>query len=281
MSGPFTTLTRPARFINVNPSSPSSFERKRRRLNSGGSSSASRTGPGLLPTLPILPHSPYRFNSRNEVEENPSPSTLTPTRPALASTSEQPAPALSGMERSIAVMEARSQTIRQEVAAEEQSDKETADTYARQAELSREDPTWVVVPAFPVTAFKVAIFLKHETTRPQKRKRADGSDSTATVGVHRRLGKISHTIHSSVHYVDVERWGLWDRPDWANTSGFMTRSTIVRGKGSGFGEAAISSSDSRKRKLERVDELEIREVGAMRLQLSEGQELGIYPERLE
>ncbi|KAJ7925384.1 hypothetical protein B0H13DRAFT_1553515, partial [Mycena leptocephala] len=107
----------------------------------------------------------------------PFPSALTPTRPALASTSEQPAPALSGMEHSIAVMEARSQTIRQEVAAEEQSDKETADTYARQvknyqvywdlyqAELSREDPTWVVVPAFPVTAFKVAIFLKHEPTR--------------------------------------------------------------------------------------------------------------------
>ncbi|KAJ7835604.1 hypothetical protein B0H13DRAFT_2108070 [Mycena leptocephala] len=99
------------------------------------------------------------------------------------------------MERSLAVMKARSQIIRQEVAAEEQADKETAVTYARQfrnyqvywdlyqAELLREDPTWVVVPALPVTAFKVAIYLNHETMRPQKRKRVDGSDSTATLGV--------------------------------------------------------------------------------------------------
>jgi hypothetical protein len=117
------------------------------------------------------------------------------------------------MERSMAAMEAHSQAIRQQVAADEQADKETANTYARQvsnyqvwwdlyqAGRLRDDPSLASIPAFPVIAAKVAIYLEHETTRPhvraaliflfilgsdiliQKRKRADGSDSTATLGV--------------------------------------------------------------------------------------------------
>jgi hypothetical protein len=35
-----------------------------------------------------------------------------------------------------------------------------------QGERQRRDPSWVAIPAHPITATKVAAFLKHESTRP-------------------------------------------------------------------------------------------------------------------
>ncbi|KAJ6629729.1 hypothetical protein B0H10DRAFT_2208694 [Mycena sp. CBHHK59/15] len=99
------------------------------------------------------------------------------------------------MKRSLAKLEAESQALRQAIAAEEQADKETKDTYARhvtnyqvwwdasQQEKVRGNASLVAIPAFPIIASKVALFLQYETTRPQKRKRDDGSASTGTVGV--------------------------------------------------------------------------------------------------
>ncbi|KAJ6552400.1 hypothetical protein DFH09DRAFT_1085885 [Mycena vulgaris] len=98
MAAPFTSPTTPMRFISFKtPSPPSSLTRKRQRINEA-QSHLSPT-PTAFTQAPVLPHSPYRFNSRNEVEENPGPS-LSPNPPV--------APTLSAMEQLVAAMEARS-----------------------------------------------------------------------------------------------------------------------------------------------------------------------------
>jgi hypothetical protein len=83
------------------------------------------------------------------------------------------------MKQALAALEAKSHVIRQGVAAEEQSDKETGATYARQvrnyqawwdasqAALLTADPSHIVIPAFPIIPAKVTLFLEYETTRPQ------------------------------------------------------------------------------------------------------------------
>ncbi|KAK7012386.1 hypothetical protein R3P38DRAFT_2790646 [Favolaschia claudopus] len=91
------------------------------------------------------------------------------------------------MKAVLAQLDADSHLIRKRVAAQEQSDKQTAKVYARQweanqASLLAQDPAHIGIPAFPVIPSKVAFLLQYDTTRPQKRKRTDGTDSTATVG---------------------------------------------------------------------------------------------------
>lgn len=99
------------------------------------------------------------------------------------------------MQQALADLNAKSHVIRQAIAAEEQSDKETGAIYARhvknyqlwwesdQANLLRDNASHVVIPAFPVIPSKATLYLEYETTRPQKRKREDGSASTGTLGV--------------------------------------------------------------------------------------------------
>ncbi|KAJ7476527.1 hypothetical protein FB451DRAFT_943087, partial [Mycena latifolia] len=71
----------------------------------------------------------------------------------------------------------KSHAIRQAIAAEEQSDKETGTTYARhfknylgwwddrQARFLHNDPAYTVIPALPIIPAKVTLFLEYETTR--------------------------------------------------------------------------------------------------------------------
>jgi hypothetical protein len=88
-------------------------------------------------------------------------------------------------------LEAKSHLIRQGIAAEEQSDKETGNTYARQvknyqfwwdknqAALLTNDPSHLVIPAFPIIPTKVTLFLEYETTRQQVRENKHSSSLRA------------------------------------------------------------------------------------------------------
>ncbi|KAJ7663771.1 hypothetical protein DFH06DRAFT_1128158 [Mycena polygramma] len=184
-------------FIPYSPSA-SPVTRKRARLVCTPSSSLPATP--TRRSVPALPHSPYRFNANNEVVDNPSPPVssqpvFAPTIPAATVSLPQAGADASAMQHAMDALEARSHLIRQAVAAEEQSDKETAATYARQirsyeawwilsqARLLQDDAAHVVIPAFPITAAKVTVYLEYETTRPQKRKRKDDSESTGTIGI--------------------------------------------------------------------------------------------------
>jgi hypothetical protein len=83
------------------------------------------------------------------------------------------------MKHALDALEAQSHVIRQGIAAEEQSDKETGGTYTRhvknyqlwwdlsQATQLTADPSHTVIPAFPIIPAKVTLFLEYETTRPQ------------------------------------------------------------------------------------------------------------------
>lgn len=83
------------------------------------------------------------------------------------------------LQRSLAALDAESQTIRQALVAKEQNDKQTKTTYARhvasyeawwdqsQHKKLAEDPFWTAIPAFPITVAKAVVFLDYETTRPQ------------------------------------------------------------------------------------------------------------------
>ncbi|KAJ7742819.1 hypothetical protein B0H16DRAFT_1860573 [Mycena metata] len=183
------------RFVPFSPTS-STLTRKRQRLDS-----SSRPSIPATPTRPVptLPHSPYRFNSRNEVVDNPGPIPL-----SLSSSGEDlpranrftalPTPE-AAMAHALDALEAQSHLVRQGVSAQEQSDKETAGTYKRhftnyqvwwdgsQSSLKAQNPSHSIIPALPIIPAKVTLFLEYETTRPQKRKRDDGSDSTGTIGI--------------------------------------------------------------------------------------------------
>jgi hypothetical protein len=85
----------------------------------------------------------------------------------------------SGLQRSLAKLDTASHAVRLRQAALEQRDKQTAWTYSLainsyekwwgqyQMQLRAEDPLWTTIPAFPITAAKVVMFLEYETTRPK------------------------------------------------------------------------------------------------------------------
>jgi len=85
----------------------------------------------------------------------------------------------SGLQRSLAKLDADSHAVRLRQVQLEQSDKQTARTYSLaiqsyekwwcqyQTQLHAEDPQWTTIPAFPITAAKVVMFLEYETTRPK------------------------------------------------------------------------------------------------------------------
>ncbi|KAJ6524608.1 hypothetical protein DFH09DRAFT_1372122, partial [Mycena vulgaris] len=113
----------PIQFIAFSPS-PSPATRKRQRLNA--------TPIPVTPTrhrvlAPALPHSPYRFDSNDQVVDNPAPippaaSLLTGVPPAADPGHVLPA---NTMQSSLDQLEEKSHAIRQAIAAQEQSDKET------------------------------------------------------------------------------------------------------------------------------------------------------------
>ncbi|KAF8263301.1 hypothetical protein EI94DRAFT_1463137, partial [Lactarius quietus] len=82
-----------------------------------------------------------------------------------------------GMQASLAALEADSQAARLAHMKQEQSDKSTAPTYKRhvdryerwwqgyQLEQMNTIPGYTVIPAFPITAAKVSMFLGYECTR--------------------------------------------------------------------------------------------------------------------
>ncbi|KAJ7025973.1 hypothetical protein C8F04DRAFT_1191008 [Mycena alexandri] len=98
------------------------------------------------------------------------------------------------LKKSLDALEAQTQLLRQNLLAQNQERKATGETYARhynayntwfnaeQARLAIEDSTYTAIPSLPITVAKVTLFLNYEMTRPQKRKRADGSESTSTCG---------------------------------------------------------------------------------------------------
>ncbi|KAG1879431.1 hypothetical protein C8R48DRAFT_685646, partial [Suillus tomentosus] len=111
-----------------------------------------------------------------------------PSPAPCAATLFEPAAAISnGMQCSLDALDATSHEIRLRLVAEERTDKGTNDAYARhvrnyvaywdqyQAEMVANNPTWTSVPALPISAAKVLIFLNHERTRE---KRKPGSSDT-------------------------------------------------------------------------------------------------------
>lgn len=93
----------------------------------------------------------------------------------------EPAVTSNSMQCSLDALDATSHAIRLRLAAEERADKGTNNAYARhvrnyvtywdryQAEMVADNPAWTSVPALPISAAKVLIFLDYERTR-EKRK---------------------------------------------------------------------------------------------------------------
>ncbi|KAJ7826413.1 hypothetical protein B0H13DRAFT_1918195 [Mycena leptocephala] len=89
-------------------------------------------------------------------------------------------------------LEAESQLLRQNFVVQNQEGKTTGGTYERhyknyiawfndrETRLVQQDPSYQPIPALPITVAKVTLFLNHEMMRPQKRKLADGTQSTST-----------------------------------------------------------------------------------------------------
>ena len=114
-------------------------------------------------------------------EAPPFPTSPSPTSPSAisASTLTQPVTSevlsLTSLER----LEHETQLHRMEQIRLNQESTQTGRSYNRhvqnfekfwhdsQLERKKTDPSWVHIPLYPITATKVAIFLKYETTRPK------------------------------------------------------------------------------------------------------------------
>jgi hypothetical protein len=89
----------------------------------------------------------------------------------------EPGVTSNSMQCSLDALDATSHAIRLRLAAEERADKGTNNAYARhvrnyvtywdryQAEMVADNPAWTSVPALPISAAKVLIFLDYERTR--------------------------------------------------------------------------------------------------------------------
>lgn len=162
MSSPVPSTPKAPR---LNPGLPlSPLGNKRLRLASGEAQFVHFTPPPLLP----LPTTPFRFSSDNSntVVENET----------------QPTPPMDRTEHSNALLHAEAHGKRKAWAAKEQEDKGTKTSYERhftayqlwwstvyQPMVVATDPTREHLPALPITAAKVTMFLDYESTRPKVR----------------------------------------------------------------------------------------------------------------
>ena len=133
----------------------------------------SPSGPSF-PTVQLTPTSYANGPVNAGVDCSPSPR---PPLHIVPVASDPP----TGMQASLAALEADSHAARLAHAKQEQSDKSTAGTYKRhvdryekwwiryQAEQSASIKGWTPIPAFPITAAKVSMFLGHESTREKVR----------------------------------------------------------------------------------------------------------------
>ncbi|KAI0073663.1 hypothetical protein K474DRAFT_1602967 [Panus rudis PR-1116 ss-1] len=112
------------------------------------------------------------------------PPTMTSMMSVLA-----PAPGpLGGLQTSLEELDLASHAARKEIVAHQQSDKGTSTAYSRhlanylkwwatyQADEDKKNPARVAIPAEPITAAKVAMFLQHESSRPKRKRRGDMSE---------------------------------------------------------------------------------------------------------
>jgi len=125
-----------------------------------------------FPTAQLTPTSYMNGPANVGVDRGPSPH---PPPHVVSAASSM------GMQASLAALEADSHAARLAHAKREQSDKSTAGTYKRhvdryekwwiryQAEQSTSIEGWTIIPAFPITAAKVSMFLGHESTREKVR----------------------------------------------------------------------------------------------------------------
>lgn len=133
------------------------------------------------------------------------------TQPPSGCSSRAPPSPSSQMQRSVDSLEANSQAVRLALAAKEQSDKSTPETYERhvkryatwwdtyQTQVVQSDATMTAIPALPITAAKVTMFLEYESTRPKvSRKKAPiRSHTQCRLSLKRKHGS-SETIPGSV-----------------------------------------------------------------------------------
>ncbi|KAJ7860773.1 hypothetical protein B0H13DRAFT_2569091, partial [Mycena leptocephala] len=144
-------------------------------------------------TIPVLPDSPYRYNSDGiVVDADP-----------IAEKSRPPPISTAGLDPAAAMLalDAAAHQITKAMREKEQDDKQTKNAYARHIEHYQTywaTTTYAIgdpqkglapLPALPITVGKAVIFLRYESTRPQKkRKRKDADDNadeseTSSVGV--------------------------------------------------------------------------------------------------
>ncbi|KAJ7017768.1 hypothetical protein C8F04DRAFT_881970, partial [Mycena alexandri] len=108
-----------------------------------------------------------------------------------------PAPLLSSPERiqqSMRVLDASTHAVRLTVATQEQSEKGTEPAYRRhysnyqtwfqmdQGLRTAQNSTWKEVPALPINATKVALFLEYETSREKKKRNSSETFNGTTIG---------------------------------------------------------------------------------------------------
>jgi hypothetical protein len=157
-----------------------------------------------------------------------------------------PAPIPSGAECSLAILEVESHAIQLKQVKKVQGEKGTGDAYGwrishhetwwtqQQAQRHEVDTAWVMIPAFPVTATKAALFLEYERTQEKvcarspvlvappnltnTQKKAGSSTNTipgSNVGKYSILGTISalenwwvnhHHLHKDCAEAQVSLW---------------------------------------------------------------------------
>lgn len=163
-------------------------------------SSAPPPSPGHLPPIAIPTHPHLSFlpsgasgpglhprDTHASSREGPvSAADVPSTQPEIAARSQ----------RSVDVLEHESQTRQAERLKEHQRNTQTFRSYNRhiiayekfweklQTDRLADDPTWQVVPSFPVTAMKTAVFLEYESTRSKRKPNGQDTIEGSKLGRH-------------------------------------------------------------------------------------------------
>ncbi|KAJ7035722.1 hypothetical protein C8F04DRAFT_1341641 [Mycena alexandri] len=140
----------------------------------------------LAPNLPPLDATGLISMDDLEIDSAVNSSQNTPPPPLLSSPEH--------IQKSMRVLDASTHAVRLSVTAQEQSEKGTEPVYRRhysnyqtwfqmdQGTRNAQDSTWKEVPALPITATKVSLFLEYETSREKKKRNSSETHNGTTIG---------------------------------------------------------------------------------------------------
>ncbi|KAJ7846497.1 hypothetical protein B0H14DRAFT_3678794 [Mycena olivaceomarginata] len=148
----------------------------------------------ILADSPVHNRTMLSLSSHTDVLPSPGLAVARGSGGTTSTGSNPSVPSPGRVNRSLQLLESQAHTVRLEIRAREQESKATPKTYGRHVnsyqswwDLSEaakviRDPTLAALPALPIIAAKVAMFLQYENTREKKKRRTTETIAGSSIG---------------------------------------------------------------------------------------------------